>query len=110
MMNTMVDVGRVINREMKAALDARSNCALGFPVLITHLCHLAGVDVTCFDPTDHISLLPIVMEQMYSPGKEKSREGRGEQLQMMRRMPRRQSRRIPATLTSRHDWESYQTA
>lgn len=54
--------------QIKAMLDARSNRALGFPVLITQLCHLAGVDVTCSDPADRISLQPIVKEQMYAPG------------------------------------------
>lgn len=54
LMGATVDVDRVINIEMKVAFDARSNRALGFPVLITQLCHLAGVDVTSSDPTDSI--------------------------------------------------------
>lgn len=50
LISATVDVGRVISLEMKVVLDAKSNGALGFPVMITHLCHFIGVNVTCPDP------------------------------------------------------------
>lgn len=64
-----VDVGRVINREMKAVCEGRSNRVLEFPVLITQLCQLAGVDVSSDDPTNVINLHPKITSEMYIPGR-----------------------------------------
>lgn len=69
-----VNVGMVICLEMKAMLDAKRNRSLGFPVLITHLCHNIGVNVTFSDPTNRIRLQPVITEKMYDAG-EKIKRG-----------------------------------
>lgn len=67
-MGASVNVGRIISLEIKAILDAKRNRPFSFSVLITHLCHNAGVDVTCLDPTDRIRLQLVITEKMYALG------------------------------------------
>lgn len=55
-MHLNVDMDRVINKEMKAVADVESNRALGFPVLITQLCHLTRVDISSGYFTNAIKL------------------------------------------------------
>lgn len=64
--------------ETKTALEVRSNRSLCFPVLITQLCHLAGVDVSFSDPTDAIRLQPQITKEMYIPGEKVKRAQRHE--------------------------------
>lgn len=74
LMYLTIDVGKIINREMKTAADVGSNRALSFTVLICQLCHLARVNITCSDPADCISLQLIIKKQMYAH-EEKSKRG-----------------------------------
>lgn len=67
MAHCTVDVGRVINMEINAVADTRSKHALGFPVLITHLCHLVEANLSSDDPTNAIKLQPKIIAEMYFP-------------------------------------------
>lgn len=85
-----IDVGRLINLEMKAASDSRSNRALDFPVLITQLCHLIGVNVFHSNPTDILKLQPVITEKLFFPG-EKVKALRGTERMSKKRRPMRWS-------------------
>lgn len=76
MMYLTVNVGRVINMDMKTALDSQSNRALGFLVLIIQLCHLRRVDGISSNPTDSIRLQPMITEKLYVPGEKVKRDQR----------------------------------